>query len=259
VNVAHINGEGTGLFWVDEKMQLHKHPASVVGTFTNRYIHNPSNHAFLGPHVIDTKGNVRTIEALKGHRLTATMDHLTDPQNRVYMLAMEGEFYEVDVHTLEARQRFDLVKELDIPKTVQPHLKSAYTDDGRAVVWRTTPAAKAIISARRPLDGWPVGREAVHDSGVEAICRGLRQERNRLCFRPSDPGDWMGQGVRTPEGVDQGDMADVSPAESRAGVRSRLEHGMDADSGIGSIDDLCEDGQAHRMGRGVVEEGCEGR
>jgi hypothetical protein len=157
VNVAHINGEGMGLFWIDEKMQLHKHPASIVGTFTNRYIHNPSNQAFLGPHVIDTKDNVRTIEALKGHRPTATMDHLIDPQNKVYMLAMEGEFYEVDVHTPEARQLFDLVKELDIPKTAQPHFKSAYTDDGRAVVWRTTPATKAIISARRPLDGWPSG------------------------------------------------------------------------------------------------------
>ena len=30
------------------------------------------------------------------------------------MLAMEGEFYEVDVNTLAVRQLFNLVKELDI-------------------------------------------------------------------------------------------------------------------------------------------------
>lgn len=130
--VAHIRGEGTGLYWLDEKMQMHKHPASVVGTFTNRYIHNPSDQAFLGPHVIDTKGNVRTIEALKGYRLTSTMTHLTDPNNKVYLLGMEGEFFEVDVKTLAAKQLFNLVKELDIKGRV--HFKSAFSANGRVVV-----------------------------------------------------------------------------------------------------------------------------
>ena len=133
--VAHIRGEGTGLYWVDEKMQMHKHPASVVGTFTNRYIHVPTTQAFLGPHVIDAKGNVRTIEAIKGHRLTSTMDHLTDPTNKVYMLAMEGEFFEVDVRTLEAKQLFNLVKELGITfKQGKEHFKCGYTAHGRVVV-----------------------------------------------------------------------------------------------------------------------------
>jgi len=133
--VAHIKGQGTGLYWIDEKMQMHKHPASVVGTFTNRYIHTQSNQAFLGPHVIDAKGNVRTIEAIKGHRLTSTMDHLTDPDNKVYMLAMEGEFFEVDVHTLEAKQLFNLVKELGITfKQGKEHFKSGFSANGRVVV-----------------------------------------------------------------------------------------------------------------------------
>lgn len=133
--VAHIRGEGTGLYWVDENMKMHKHPASVVGTFTNRYIHTQTNQAFLGPHVIDTKGNVRTIEAIKGVRLTSTMDHLTDPANKVYMLAMEGEFFEVDVRTLEAKQLFNLVKELGITfKQGKEHFKSAFTAHGRVVV-----------------------------------------------------------------------------------------------------------------------------
>ncbi|MFN0121111.1 MAG: hypothetical protein ACKV2V_11490 [Blastocatellia bacterium] len=133
--VAHMRGAGTGLFWVDENMRMHKHPASVVGTFTNRYIHTQSNQACLGPHVIDTKGNVRTIESIKGHRLTSTMDHLTDPANKVYMLAMEGEFFEVDVRTLETKQLFNLVRELGITfKQGKEHFKSAHTAQGRVVV-----------------------------------------------------------------------------------------------------------------------------
>jgi hypothetical protein len=120
------------LYWLDEKMQMHKHPASVVGTFTNRYIHNPSNQAFIGPHVIDTKGNVRTIETLKDFRLTSVMDHLTDPKNKIYVLAMEGEFFEVDVNTLETKQLFDLAKELDIRGRV--HFKGAFSANGRVVV-----------------------------------------------------------------------------------------------------------------------------
>ncbi len=133
--VAHKKGEGTGLYWVDETMRMHKHPASVVGTYTNRYIHTPTNLAFLGPHVIDTKGNVRTIEALTSYRLTSTMDHLTDPENKVYMLAMEGEFFEVDVRTLESKQLFNLVKELGITfKQGKEHFKSGYTAQGRVVV-----------------------------------------------------------------------------------------------------------------------------
>ena len=130
--VAHKRGEGTGLYWLDEQMVLHKHPASVVGTFTNRYVHNPTNLAFLGPHLIDTSGQVRTIDALTDLRLTSVMDHLTDPANKVYVLAMEGEFFEVDLRTLEVRQLFDLVKELEITGPV--HFKGAFSANGRVVV-----------------------------------------------------------------------------------------------------------------------------
>lgn len=132
--VAHIRGTGGGLYELDEKMQMRKHPQSVTGTFANRMVHNASNQAFIGPHVIDIKGQVRTIPTLSKLRLTATMDHLTDPKNKVYFLTMEGLFFEVDVNTLEAVQLFDLVRELDIPKTAQVHFKGAYTASGRVVV-----------------------------------------------------------------------------------------------------------------------------
>jgi hypothetical protein len=42
--------------------------------------------------VNDIRGNVRIVESLLDNRLTATMRHLTDPANLVYMLDMEGLF-----------------------------------------------------------------------------------------------------------------------------------------------------------------------
>jgi hypothetical protein len=65
--IAHTRGEDErlGLFYLDEEMRMHKHPASVVGTFANRYIHNPSDQAFIGPYAIDAKGNVRTANGAK--------------------------------------------------------------------------------------------------------------------------------------------------------------------------------------------------
>ena len=130
--VSHIRGEGLGLYEISDDMTMRRHPASVTGTFANRMAHWPSEQAFIGPHAIDADGNVRTIEGLKKYRLTATIRHLTDPKNKVYFLGMEGGFWEVDVHTLETKKLFNLVKELEIP--AQAHFKGAFTAAGRVVV-----------------------------------------------------------------------------------------------------------------------------
>lgn len=132
--VAHKegSGSGTGLYFLDDDFTLTKHPASVVGTYANRMVHKESDQLFIGPHVIDTDGKVSTIEALVDTRLTATCRHLTDPANKIHVLGMEGEFYEVDVHTFEVKQLFDLLLELDI--VGYPHFKDAYTRHGRVVV-----------------------------------------------------------------------------------------------------------------------------
>src|SRR5690606_9660271 len=100
--VAHMerSGSGTGLYEIDAAMNMIRRPESVVGTYANRLIHGPSHQLIIGPHLIDTLGNVRTIQGVKDHRLAATMEHLTDPANKVYFLAMEGGFFEVDVHTM---------------------------------------------------------------------------------------------------------------------------------------------------------------
>ncbi|HET6743210.1 MAG TPA: hypothetical protein VFH76_29925 [Kribbella sp.] len=132
--VAHTRktGGGTGLFSIDDDLQITKHPASVVGTYANRLVHKESDQLFIGPHVIDVEGNVRTIEALVDVRLTATARHLTDEAGKVYMLGMEGEFFEVDVRSLEVTQLYDLLDELDVHD--YPHFKDMYTRHGRVVV-----------------------------------------------------------------------------------------------------------------------------
>jgi len=147
--VSHIRGEGLGLYQISEDMTMQRHPASVTGTFANRMVHWESQLAFIGPHAIDAHGNVRTIETLKGHRLTATMRHLTDPRNKVYFLTMEGLFFEVDVKTLQAECLFNLVKELSLPKDAQPHFKGAFCAEGRVVVANNTYEEPEFLGLRQ--------------------------------------------------------------------------------------------------------------
>ncbi len=135
--VAHINGQGLGLYEINDDMTMRRHPASVTGTFANRLPHWPSGQAFIGPYAIDADGNVRVIEALKRRRLAATCEHLTDPANEVYFLGMEGGLWEVDVRTLETKYLFDLVEQLEI-ENARAHFKSAYTGQGRVVVANNT-------------------------------------------------------------------------------------------------------------------------
>lgn len=137
--VAHKKGSGggTGLFSIDGNMNMEKHPESRVGTYANRMIHSETSQAIIGPHLIDTSGNVRTVEDLVDTRITATARHLTDPKNMVYMLGMEGEFYELNVNTLECNVIADLCNELyiDIGQGEgQPHFKGMFSAHGKVVV-----------------------------------------------------------------------------------------------------------------------------
>ena len=135
--VAHIKGSGLGLYEIRNDLSWRLHPASVTGTFANRFVHWQSDQVFIGPHAIDAKGNVRTIDLLKGHRLTATANHLTDP-SKLYFLSMEGLVWEVDARTLESTQLFDLTKELEWDKGAYRHFKAAHTAQGRLVVANNT-------------------------------------------------------------------------------------------------------------------------
>lgn len=161
--VAHLSptGSGTGLYEIDHDLQLKKHPASVVGTYANRIIHTQSMQLAIGPYLIDTLGNVRLIEEFTKHRLAATMTHLADPENKLYYLAMEGEFFEVNVHTLEVKQLFQLMDELKEPKGSKPHFKSGFTAHGRVVVCNNSYNTKDFNGE------WQAGRLAEWDGKGE--------------------------------------------------------------------------------------------
>ena len=130
---SHMKGTGygLGLFRIDENLKserVHVHD----GTHANRLIHRESNQCFIGPYVIDGKGNWKHIPELDNYRCTSTMRHLKDPANMVYYQCMEGQFLEMDVHDLKPRLITDLVKTMKI--SARPHFKGGYTSQGRVVV-----------------------------------------------------------------------------------------------------------------------------
>jgi hypothetical protein len=138
--VAHLaaSGSGTGLFSIDEHFNLEKHPESMVGTYANRMIHAPSLQLLIGPHVIDANGRVRTIKEFSEHRLTATMEHPTDPEHRVLYLSMEGLLFSVDVATLEVEQIANLLDELELAPDAYSHFKGGHTNSGKIFVTNNT-------------------------------------------------------------------------------------------------------------------------
>ena len=134
--VSHksASGVGTGLYSINEQLEMSRHPASYVGTYTNRMVHWQSNQLIIGPHIIDAAGNVRTAQDLVEVRICSTMRHLTRPNDMVYMLGMEGEFYEMNVHSLRTNLIADLTLELGVPDHQYAHFKAAYSNFGRVVV-----------------------------------------------------------------------------------------------------------------------------
>jgi len=144
--VAHIKGEGTGLFEITPDFRRIRRPESVVGTYANRMIHVPSKQCIIGPHFIDLDRNVRTCDGVKSHRLTATMTHLTDPDKMVYFLTMEGLLFEVNVKTLEARQVANVKKELGIEGKC--HFKGGFTGAGRVVVANNSYDEQDVLGKR---------------------------------------------------------------------------------------------------------------
>ncbi|MEM1058472.1 MAG: hypothetical protein AAGK14_04425 [Verrucomicrobiota bacterium] len=128
------SGTGTGLRVIDESFQMTHHPEAVDGTYANRYVHTPSSQLIIGPHLVDTRHHVRTVGELADVRLCGTASHLEDPDNLVYMLGMEGELFELNVHDLSVKLLFDLTKALDTPGEMRCHFKDCYTGEGRLVI-----------------------------------------------------------------------------------------------------------------------------
>jgi hypothetical protein len=127
-------GTGSGLRVIDGEFKMTHHSAGVDGTYANRFVHWPSGRLIIGPHVIDKDHNLRTVKELVDIRLCGTAAHLTDPANLVYMLGMEGELFELNVHTLATKKLFDLTRELGTPGEGSCHFKDCYSAFGRLVI-----------------------------------------------------------------------------------------------------------------------------
>lgn len=130
------SGRGVSLRRIDADMKMEIVPETlgVDGTYTNRFIHTPSNQLIIGPHVIDPSHRIRTVKELQPLRVCGTTWHLTDPNNLVYVLAMEGEVFELNVHTLECKQVWDLQKVLSTEAEGMVHFKDCYCHFGKFVV-----------------------------------------------------------------------------------------------------------------------------
>ena len=130
------SGRGVSLrrIHADLSMEIVEETRGVDGTYTNRFVHYASNQIVIGPHVIDANHKIRTVKELQPLRVCGTTWHLTDPDNKVYVLAMEGELFELNVHTLECVQVFDLQEILGTMGEGKVHFKDCYCHFGRLVV-----------------------------------------------------------------------------------------------------------------------------
>jgi len=127
---------GTGLFSVDRNMMMTR-VASHSSTYANRLLKSNLNVIVIGPYIIDAQGGVRTIEPLLTVRIGGMSEHLTDPDS-VYMLGMDGPYWEVNLVTLAVKQLFDLTVALDLPPGEQAHFKAAHTVGGLTYVATNT-------------------------------------------------------------------------------------------------------------------------
>ena len=131
------NGSSDKLYEIDDDLNVTIRPESVGGTNANRMIHRESNQLFIGNHVIDAEGGIRTIpHAVAPGRVTAVARGLKDAANKVYWLTMEEGLYEIDVNTLEAREIYkDGNSDRGEGGDVLPgyHGKGGYTSQGRVV------------------------------------------------------------------------------------------------------------------------------
>ena len=219
------NGSSDKLYEIDDDLNVTIRPESVGGTNANRMIHRESNQLFIGNHVIDAEGGIRTIpHAVAPGRVTAVARGLKDAANKVYWLTMEEGLYEIDVNTLEAREIYkDGNSDRGEGGDVLPgyHGKGGYTSQGRVVY-----ANNGEQSAAAQQD--PTGRrkKAVH-RGYD-VGRDLRRVDGRGAVVDAR----VGRKVRNSRSSGRRGMAAVSHAEGVALLRrgARLEHGMAAHS-----------------------------
>jgi hypothetical protein len=179
------HGSSDRLYEIAPDLRRTVRPESIGGTPANRMIHDESRQLFIGPHVIDDRGGVRTIHvATMPGRLTAVARHLTDPAGKVYVATMEEGLYEVDVRSLTVRP---LIRDGNVPlpkagkhddlgdvvsQLPGYHGKGCYSGQGRVVYANNGDRAKAaqailgdpttpsgaLAEWRQPGDDWSLIR-----------------------------------------------------------------------------------------------------
>ncbi len=134
-------GSSDKLYEITPDLQQIIRDESIGGTPANRMIHKETCQLFIGPYVIDTLRNVRTIPYTQmPGRHTGNARHLFHPENKIYCATMEEGFYEVDVHSLGVNEIYtdgNLLRKNDDSGQYGPmlpgaHGKGAYS--GQAVL-----------------------------------------------------------------------------------------------------------------------------
>ncbi|EDQ88254.1 uncharacterized protein MONBRDRAFT_9225 [Monosiga brevicollis MX1] len=168
-------GSGTGLYCIHPNMTMSL-VAPHNSTYANRMIHVQSDSIIIGMWAIDVHGKPREFSSLAKVRIGASAVHLTDPDNKVYMLSMDGPLYECDVHRMNCTQLFDLVAELNIPKSEgeQPHFKAAHSMAGKLYVATNTFEENDYLGVRHGgrLASWsgPGTNWTILESYVPTFC-----------------------------------------------------------------------------------------
>lgn len=122
-------------------------------------IHFPTKSIVMGPYIIgdgsdSTAPEFRKLKGMENVRIGGMAEHLTKAHDSVYLLGMEGQFWEANLVTLEVVQLYDLCHELDFCKPgEQQHGKAAFTRNGRTyVAFNTFEEADFVQSAKQ---GYP--------------------------------------------------------------------------------------------------------
>ncbi|MBP7951314.1 MAG: hypothetical protein KA004_16820 [Verrucomicrobiales bacterium] len=190
------------------------HPESIGGTVANRMIHRESGQLFIGPHVIDAQGTVRTIpyRAMFG-RHTGIARHLLQPAEKVVFATMEEGFYEVDVHSLAVHELWADEQKSAGRRANLPgyHGKGFYSAQGRYVYANNGDhAAEALRNPAVPsgalaewdgkADRWTVVRRCqftevtgpggIEGSGPDAPLWSIGWDHRSLILLLLDGGKW---------------------------------------------------------------------
>lgn len=127
-------GSTDKLYQVAPDLEQIVRPESIGGTPANRMIHRETNQLVIGPHVIRSNGEVRTIPyAEMFGRPTGNARHLTEPESRILYATMEEGIYDVDLETLEVTELWgDEANEASPRKADLPgyHGKGFYSGQG---------------------------------------------------------------------------------------------------------------------------------